>query len=60
MLRGAIPRATDVRRFAPKSSGSPGADRGAAREADHTTPPRAAKNSSSLTFTALHPSCAVN
>ena len=32
----------------------------AAREADHTTPPRAAKNSSSLTFTALHPSYAVN
>ena len=45
---------------APISQGSPGADRGAAREADHTTPPRAAKNSSSLTFTALHPSYAVN
>jgi hypothetical protein len=38
---------------------SPGADRGAAREADHTAPPRAAKNSSSFNFTALHPSYAV-
>jgi hypothetical protein len=32
-----------------------------AKEAQvHTAPPRAAKNSSSLNFTALHPSYAVN
>ena len=30
----------------------------AAREADHTAPPRAAKNTGSLNFTALHPSYA--